>query len=516
MSVVFRSCFDLPEHNAQLGGEQRREQRQKEEEGHRDRSAGDFRRRDAHGHQVLDGPRLASDLGDDPAGLRGEVGQRDAPHGRPQQPAFRGEAVAAVEPPDEAQQQDEEAARADHHAERVEQQRHVGHDLLRRREVAVAEVGEMFAQELRALGRRAVELGLDLGDGRRVALLARRAVAAQFLDGHAPPFDLLRGRHHAVLLVAVDQVVDARNERVGRAETHQREHLRNVDPEVEGVAAGPLRLGTQDADGRERRALLPVVERLHGRQLHGLHAGHDGARTVAREGRDEREDEPEGRGDGDAPAGHQLFAPAQQIPRADPHDEQRGEDERRGDGVEELVDRHGRQRHGRERGHLVAHGFEVEVAPHGVLHPRVGDQNPPRREVGTEGREPRGREVETPADLAPAEEHHGDEGRFEEERQNALDGQRRAENVAHEVGVVGPVGPEFEFEDQARGHADGEVDAEQAHPEFGRAEPERVLRADVKGLHDGDEEAQPERQRDEQPVVDGRHGELCARPVDGG
>ena len=84
----------------------------------------------------------------------------------------------------------------------------------------------------------------------------------------------------------------------------------------------------QDADGRERRALLPVVERLHGRQLHGLHAGHDGARTVAREGRDEREDEPEGRGDGDAPAGHQLFAPAQQIPRADPHDEQRGEDER--------------------------------------------------------------------------------------------------------------------------------------------------------------------------------------------
>ena len=118
--------------------------------------------------------------------------------------------------------------------------------------------------------------------------------------------------------------------------------------------------------------------------------------------------------------------------------------------------------------------------------------------------------METPAHLAPAEEHHRDEGRFEEEGEDALDGQRGAEDVAHEVGVVGPVGPEFELEDQARGHADGEVYAEQAHPEFGRAEPERVLRADVKGLHDGDQEAQPERQRDEQPVVDGCHGELCA------
>ena len=67
-----------------------------------------------------------------PTGIRSWMAQRDAPHGRPQQPAFRGEAVAAVEPPDEAQQQDEEAARTDHHAERVEQQRHVGHDLLRR------------------------------------------------------------------------------------------------------------------------------------------------------------------------------------------------------------------------------------------------------------------------------------------------------------------------------------------------------------------------------------------------
>ena len=117
--------------------------------------------------------------------------------------------------------------------------------------------------------------------------------------------------------------------------------------------------------------------------------------------------------------------------------------------------------------------------------------------------------------LAPAEEHHGDEGRFEEEGEDALDGQRGAEDVAHEVRIVGPVGAELEFEDQPRGDADGEIDAEEAHPEFGGPEPEFVLRADVEGFHDGDQESQSERQRDEQPVVDGRHGELRTRPIDG-
>ena len=50
-----------------------------------------------------------------------------------------------------------------------------------------------------------------------------------------------------------------------------------------------------------------------------------------------------------------------------------------------------------------------------------------------------------------------------------------------EVGVVRPVGAEFEFEDEARGYADGEIDTEQAHPEFRRAFPEGIARAVVDG-----------------------------------
>ena len=257
-----------------------------------------------------------------------------------------------------------------------------------------------------------------------------------------------------------------------------------------------------------------VVEGLHGREFHRLHAGDDRAGPVAGRGRDQREDEAEGRSDGDALAGHLLLAPPEQVPCADAHDEQRRQHERRGDGVEELVHRHGRKEHVPERGHLVAHRFEVERTAYGILHPCVGDQNPQGREVGPDGREPCRREVEALRDLVPSEEHDGDEGALHEEGHDALDGQRGTEDVAHEMRVVGPVGAEFEFEDDARRHADGEVDAEQAHPEFGGPFPEFVARADVEGLHDGEDEAQSQRERHEKPVVDGRHGELRTRPID--
>ena len=83
------------------------------------------------------------------------------------------------------------------------------------------------------------------------------------------------------------------------------------------------------------------------------------------------------------------------------------------------------------------------------------------------------------------------------------------------MGVVRPVGAEFEFEDEARGYADGEIDTEQAHPEFRRAFPEGIARAVVDGFHDRADDAQSQREGDEQPVVDRRHGELGPRPIDG-
>ena len=75
-------------------------------------------------------------------------------------------------------------------------------------------------------------------------------------------------------------------------------------------------------------------------------------------------------------------------------------------------------------------------------------------------------QVEALADLAPAEEHHGDEGRLHEEGQDALDGERRAEDVSDEPAIVGPVRPELELKDNPRSDADSEVDPEELLPEL--------------------------------------------------
>ena len=78
------------------------------------------------------------------------------------------------------------------------------------------------------------------------------------------------------------------------------------------------------------------------------------------------------------------------------------------------------------------------------------------------------------AHLIPSEEHHCEECRFHEESEDAFDGERSAEDVTHEPGVVAPVGAELEFKDDTRSDADSEVDGEKLHPELGRSEERRV------------------------------------------
>ena len=52
--------------------------------------------------------------------------------------------------------------------------------------------------------------------------------------------------------------------------------------------------------------------------------------------------------------------------------------------------------------------------------------------------------------------------------------------------------------------------------ELGGAFPERIARADVASLHDGDDKTETEGQRHEEPVVGGRHSKLRTRPIDSG
>ena len=181
--------------------------------------------------------------------------------------------------------------------------------------------------------------------------------------------------------------------------------------------------------------------------------------------------------------------------------------------MEKLVDGHRRSGYGPEVYHLIAGRVGVEFHPHGVLHPGVGHQYPPRRDGGAQARQPGGSQVEAAAHLLPPEEHHGNKRRLHEEGHNALDGQRRSEDVAHKPAVIAPVGTKLKLQDNARGHADGEVDAEQLHPEAGGTFPEGIARPIIESLHEAHDHGQSQGQRHENPMVDGRQGKLRPRPV---
>ena len=105
------------------------------------------------------------------------------------------------------------------------------------------------------------------------------------------------------------------------------------------------------------------------------------------------------------------------------------------------------------------------------------------------------------ADFIPSEKHDGDKRGFEEKSHDTFDGKRGAENIAHEPGVVRPVGAEFKFEDDAGGNADNEIDSKQGHPEFGDVLPLLFACSHILGFHDGDNEGEPEGERHKQPVV---------------
>jgi hypothetical protein len=105
------------------------------------------------------------------------------------------------------------------------------------------------------------------------------------------------------------------------------------------------------------------------------------------------------------------------------------------------------------------------------------------------------------------------EGRLEEEGQQRLHGQQRAEDVADEAAVLAPRQAELELLHEAGGHAEDEVDQVDAAPEAGHPQPLRLVGAHPHGVHDRDHDPQADGQRDHQEVVDGGDPELPACEV---
>ena len=59
----------------------------------------------------------------------------------------------------------------------------------------------------------------------------------------------------------------------------------------------------------------------------------------------------------------------------------------------------------------------------------------------------------------------------------------------------------------------GKVYAEKAHPELCGLQPRLRSCAHIRSLHHSDYHRQPQRKRDEEPVIDGCKGELPTRPI---
>ena len=395
----------------------------------------------------------------------------------------------AFRPEHHNHEQQEEASEAHHHTERPINERHIRHQFVRRIDVAVTEIVHIRIQHLARFGR--------LG---RVRIL-QCAILLECLQRLLAPGNLLVGRevcHPLMVGVSLLQVLDARHISVDVVRSQNGEHTRHFHTRHNG----------------ERSLRSALLKSLSSSHFHRLVFRHQHTRTVTAEHHDASAQNAHHGRHTDAGQGKLHVALLDEIPRADAYHEDGSRHPSARHGVEELHDGHRVGHQCPEVHHLMAHGVRIERHAHRVLHPSVGNENPHGRDARSDARHPGGEEVCTLAYLVPSEEHDGEEGRFHEEGQNALDGQRSAEDVAHKPRIVAPVGTELKLEDDARSDAHGKVDGEELHPELGSPFPELVFLNHIQGFHGGHNHGQPQGEGHEDPMVTGGKGELCPRPVD--
>ena len=274
-----------------------------------------------------------------------------------------------------------------------------------------------------------------------------------------------------------------------------------------------LRERVDCSDNSERLVFTSVVQSFHCCQLHRLHFGNHIGRSITGNSCQQRGNQSDNASNLDAFDSQPLLTLPQKVVAAHRNGEDGSDNPCRGHCVQELIDGKGRQCHFKEAHHLVAHRVGIELTSHRILHPGVCHQNPPRRDGSTQAREPGRSEMEPCRHLLPSEEHHGNECRFHEERDDSLYSERSAEDVAHEPRIVAPVCSELKLENDSRSHAHSEIDTEEFLPELCRIPPEGFLRAIVAGFHDSHDNRKSECQGNEQPVIDCSQRKLGARPI---
>ena len=121
-----------------------------------------------------------------------------------------------------------------------------------------------------------------------------------------------------------------------------------------------------------------------------------------------------------------------------------------------------------------------------------------------EEREP----VDALGDAAAAEEVEAHESGLEEKGEEALGGERSAEDIGHKLGVGGPVGAELEQHDNTARDADGEGHGEELAEKLPHPDVNLVMLSPAPPLNDAEHEAEPNGHRRENEMETHRYCEL--------
>ena len=152
-----------------------------------------------------------------------------------------------------------------------------------------------------------------------------------------------------------------------------------------------------------------------------------------------------------------------------------------------------------------------QLVARGRLHPAVRDDDPQRAQAASRPHKPTADQVEPLSHAPSAEDDHSEERALQEEREKRLGRERRAEDIAHEATVIGPIGAEAEFHGDARGHTHRESHSEELHPES-RSGLILLRTASIRlRLEDGHDEAHANRKRNEHEVIGRGERKLQAR-----
>ena len=149
-----------------------------------------------------------------------------------------------------------------------------------------------------------------------------------------------------------------------------------------------------------------------------------------------------------------------------------------------------------------------------MLHPCVGNENPPGGNRSSQACEPGRSQVETFTYFAPPKEHDGDKCGFHKECQNTFNSQRSTEDVSYKPRIIAPVCTELKLQNQTGCHTNGKVYTEEFHPKLGSLFPKFIACFIIQRLHDSHHHCQSECERNKNPVVHGCHRKLGSRPID--